>query len=460
MKRGWFFALVLVASLARGADRPALWAERVKSVVAVDYFTQTEAERRQTTAYGVAIDRDGTIILPSGAIDPRVALAQLKDFRVYLPGESTGHSCRYLGQDAFTGWHFLRVDPTLAARLVPITAWARPGRGGPRLGEGVWGIALRTKEEDFVPYLLMSDVALVQNLPQATAIAQHEVAGPGLPVFDEDGAFLGLAVSSFGQTYLQFSHVDRDGTPIMLIDLEESSAFLLPEEVLPYLGRVPANPTGRPVAWLGAAGFQAMDRDVAEYLKIPGQSAVVASEVLENSPAMKAGMKDHDIIVALDGKVLPRFRPDRIAVDYLEREIERRRPGEALAITVLRGADRVELRAVLGEEPKLAREAAKRYFEGIGFTVREFVYGDAVARRLKQAQATGVIVTFVKPNSPAALAGLEADDWIKEIDGQPVRTFLDAELRLATIAADARRDECVVLVGRGSDTAILRIKLR
>lgn len=460
MRRLVLAALCCAAACAHATDLAKLWAERVKSVAAVDYYVQTESERRLTTAYGVAIDRQGTIILPSVSVDPRTPLSELQDFHVYLPGDSTGYPCTYLGQDAYTGWHFVRAAPQVAARLIPLTAWVKGRHRGPQLGQHVWGVALRTKDEDFLPYLLTSHVALIQDLPETTAIAQQEVAGPGLPVFDDDGAFIGLAVSSFGQTYLQFSRDDRDGTPIMLIDVEESSAFLAPSEVLPNLGRVPANPDGRPIAWLGASGLQAMGQDVAAYLKIPGQSGVVASEILEDSPAAKAGMQDHDIIVAIDGVPLPRFHPDRIAVDYVEREIERRRPGDAMTLGVLRGAARLNLRAVLVDEPKLAREAARRYFDGIGFTIREFVYVDAVERQLPLAQSGGVVVSYVKPNGPAALAGLEPDDWIRQIDGARVTGFADAVRRLAAIAANPARDEFVALVGRGSDTAILRIKLR
>jgi serine protease Do len=77
----------------------------------------------------------------------------------------------------------------------------------------------------------------------------------------------------------------------MLIDLEESSAFILADEVLPNLGRIPANVFGRPLAWLGAYGLEAMDRDVANFLKLSNQSGAVISEVLEDSPAEQAGMK-------------------------------------------------------------------------------------------------------------------------------------------------------------------------
>lgn len=457
-------ALVAAAGLApkgRAGDLPALWAERIKSVVAVDYFTETENERHPTTAYGVVIDARGTIILPSSAVDTRASPKQMKQFKVHRPGDAAGSDATYLGQDAFTGWHFVRADEKLAAQLTPITAWAASGPAPvPALAENVWGIGLRNKDEDFQPYILESHVALIQSLPQRTAIAQQEVAGPGLPVFNSSGIFIGLAASSFGQTYLEFSRADRTGTPVLLVDLEESSAFALAEEVIPYLGRVPQNVYGRPLAWLGVYGLEPMDRDVANFLNLSAQSGAVVSEVLQDSPAEKAGMKNHDIIVAIDGQPLPRFRPERVVTDYVEREVEKRRPGEIMTLTVLHGTDRAEMRATLGEEPKLIREADRKYFDHIGLTVREFVYGDAVARRIKTADATGVVVHYVKPNSPAAVAGLQPEDWIKEIDGAAVRSFAEALSRLAAVDADPVRPEFVILVGRGSDTAILRVKLR
>jgi serine protease Do len=446
---------------ARGADLPALWAERVKCTVAVEYVTQTELERRPTVAYGTVVDSAGTVILPSAAIDLRISPKQIRDFKVYLPGNPEGSPAEYLGRDAFTGWHFIRASPAILGRLVPVTAFI--GTGAPRepaLAEEVWGVGLRNKDEDFMPYILQSHIALIQELPQRTAIAQQEVAGPGLPVFDREGRFVGLGASSFGQTFLEFSGMERGGSPIMLVNLEESSAFLVAGEVLPYLGRIPKNVFGRPLAWLGAYGLEPMDREVAAFLKLESQSGAVVSEVLEGSPAEKAGMKARDIILGVDGTALPRFRPDRVVVDYIERLIAARMPGDAMALSVLRGPSRLELKATLEEEPRLVREADRMYFERIGFTAREFVYGDAIARHSSAGVLGGVVAHLVKPNSPADIAGLRPDDWVKEIDGAEIPDFAAAVARLSAIEGDGARAETVFLVSRGSDTAVLRIKLR
>jgi len=197
---------------------------------------------------------------------------------------------------------------------------------------------------------------------------------------------------------------------VMLVNVEESSAFLLANEVLPYLGRVPKNVFGRPLAWLGTYGLQPVDPEVARFLKLDNQSAAVVSEVLEGSPAEKAGIKERDIIVAINGKTLPRFKPDRVVTMYIDRELDRRAPGETITITLLRDRQKVEVTATLVSAPKLTREASRRYFERIGLTAREFVFSDGVSRHAKVAEHCGVIANFVKPSSPASTAGLRADD--------------------------------------------------
>ncbi len=443
----------------RAADLPDLFAQRVKSCVTVEFLVENELDRQPVSVLGVCVDADGTIILPGSAIGSRVSIRQLKDFKVHLPDSSAIYDAAYLGQDVLTGWHFVRAEEKARSQLVPITAWARPDTPELRLGDEVWGVGLRGKDEDYRPYLLMSHVGLIEALPQVTAIAEAEVAGPGLPVFNRDGALVGLALNSFGQNYLMFSRRER-GLPVVLVDVEESSVFLAGREVLPFLGRRPKDPSGRPLPWLGAFGLEPVDPEVAKFLKLENQSALVVSEVLEASPAEKAGLKSHDIIVALDGKPLPRLKPDQVVTNYLEREIARRVPGEQLPLTVLRDGQRLELNVMLGDEPKVIREAERHYFERLGLTVREFLYGDGIARRIKLADQGGVVVDFVKPNSPAAMSGLEFDDWIREIDGREIKTYAAAVTALAAIEGDKTRADFVLLTSRGGETAVRRVKLQ
>jgi serine protease Do len=456
-----FRVLALLLTLAAGglpaATIPELFTERLKSVVGVEFFIQSEIERQPVMVLGTVIDEQGTIILPAPAIQPGVAPGQLKDFKVYRPGSTESANAEYLGQDAYTGWHFIRVEPKLRRELVPITKYAAIG-ADPAVSDELWGIGLRNKDEDFLPYFLSSRVATVMKLPQKTAILGSDVAGPGLPVFNSAGQFAGLALPSFGQNYLVFSR-NQNGAPIMLVNVEESSAVLLADEVLPYLNRVPQTVTGRPLPWFGAYGLQPMDPEVAKLLKLENQSGVVLSDIIEGTPADQAGLKERDIVLALDGQPLPRLKPDRIVVGYFGQQILLRRPGDTLTLSVLRGAERLEFKVKLGDEPKLVREAERRYFERLGFTVREFLYSDGINLRAKQAEQKGVMVHFVKPGSPAATAGLRPDDWVREIDGAEIKSYAQALDKLHAIEADKSQTEVVLLVNRGTETSVLRVKL-
>ena len=141
------------------------------------------------------------------------------------------------------------------------------------------------------------------------------------------------------------------------------------------------------------------------------------------------------------------------------REVLRRKPGDTVELTVLRGNERVNAKVVLGDQPQLFSEADRKYFDRVGLTVREMVYDDAIARRANPAEAKGVIAHFVKPNGPASAAGLRTDDLIKEIDGAEVESFAGAVSQLEAVEADTQRTECVLLVVRGGETAVLRLKL-
>ena len=452
------FSLCLAPALP-AATIPELLKERLPCVVAVEFVIQTELDRRPNTVLGTVIDDQGTVVLPGSAIAPGIANDQLRHFKMFAAGNSEEYAAEYLGQDAYTGWHYVRAEARLRPLLVPVTRFVTAGAPPPQLDDEVWGIGLRNRDEDFMPYVLSSRLALISRLPNETAIAAQEVAGPGLPVFDRTGRLVGLAQNSFGQNFLMFSR-GQNGAPVLLVNVEESSVVLLASEVLPNLGRIPARPDGRPIAWIGIYGLQPVDPEVAKLLKLEMQSGVVLSDILEGGPAALGGLQDRDIVLALDGKALPRLKPDRAVLGFFGQEILRRHPGDVLTLTVLRGAERRDIKVALGDEPRLVREASRHYFEQLGFTIREFLVMDSIANRTRPTERGGVVVHFLKPNGPAALAGLHPDDWIREIDGQEIHTYAEAVERLTALEADKTRGEFVLLASRGGETQVLRVKLK
>jgi serine protease Do len=284
------------------------------------------------------------------------------------------------------------------------------------------------------------------------------VAGPGLPVFNSAGQLAGLAQTSFGQNFLLFSHREN-ATPVLLVNVEESSVVWLSDEVLPNLGRIPETTSGRPIAWFGAYGLQPVDPEVAKLLKLENRPGVVLSDLMDGSPAVKAGLKERDIVLALDGQPLPRLKPDRVVPGYFGQELLRHRPGDGVTLTISRDGVTQDVKVTLGDEPKLVREADRHYFERLGFTAREFLATDGIANRIKPSEQQGVVVQFVKPGSPVATAGLRPDDWVREIDGDEIKNYEQATKKLTQIEAEKNKAEFVLLVSRGGETAVLRVKL-
>lgn len=447
--------------LVKGADLAEMWRERLRSVVAVEFVVERELDRQPRHAFGVVANAEGLVIFPNQAMDANMAPEQFTEFRVYIPGEPTfkSYPARYLGHDELTGWEFLQIDAAddLLDRLTPISGFKVERE--PRVADEIWGIGLRKKEENFAPYFMQSRISLFQQLPQRTALATREVAGPGLPVFNGEGEFVGLGISGFGQAVLQFSERDRGGLPVVMINPDECAAILLTDEVVPYLDRIPGNLHGRPMAWLGSSGLQPLDPEVARFLRLENQSGLVVNEILEGSPAAQAGLQARDILLSIDGTPFPLLKPDRVLIAYFQREVDRRSPGESMQLGVLRGATRLELTAVLTDAPGLPREAPRRYYGDLGMTVRAFTYVDGVARHLAVANHAGVIVTFVKPNSAPSVAGLRVDDWITAIDGVAVETFAGADELLRKLELDEGREEFTLQVTRGTQDTTLKVKL-
>ena len=247
---------------------------------------------------------------------------------------------------------------------------------------------------------------------------------------------------------------------MVLVNPDESAVVMLAQEILPHLNRIPTNIAGRPIVWLGTNGLQPLDPEVASYLDLENQAGLVISEILEDSPAEKMGLLARDVILSLDGKPLPVLKPDQVVVAYFQREMSRRNPGDKVVLGILRNNERQQIEVVLEDAPLTPREAERRYFDSLGVTIRDFTYIDGVQRRLDVANHHGVIAHFVKANAPASTAGLQTDDLIDEIDGVKVNSFEDAAVIMEGIAQDEDRGEFVLLVKRGGDTAVLRVKLK
>ena len=95
--------------------------------------------------------------------------------------------------------------------------------------------------------------------------------------------------------------------------------------------------------WMGV-GLRPLTEPLKAELKVTTDRAAVVSEVYEGTPAAKAGLRQGDVLLAIDGEGAE-------STDALIRQIGARRPGETLRLSVSRAGAPLELTVVLAERP-------------------------------------------------------------------------------------------------------------
>lgn len=444
-----------LAKVCVAADLMELFKERQKSVVAIEFFVQLEIERQSYLAVGAVFDEEGRIVMLENSVPSWLPPERFKDFKVRPLGEDTeGYKGFYLGQDYLTGYHYLQVEEKARSQFKSITEF---GHREGEIGEFLWGIGIMAKSWDYQPYFLSGRLSMVSQLPWEIGFADAALGRPGSVVFDENGQFVGWLGGSATKEYTIFMSGDRFN--VALQTNRESTVFLMAEPFFKYVNRVPSNVEGDSRPWIGVSGLQPIDREVAKFLGLEEQGALVVSNVIEDSPAEQGGLEGKDIIVALGGERLKKFKPDFVLPRHFERWVMERNIGEAFSITVIRGEEEKELSITPTVEPLPLRKAQREYFEKLGVAIREFTLFDGISRRIMKTTSEGVISEFVKPNSPVNAADLQSGDWIKEIDGNKIETYEQAAEILAQIEKDTSRKDFVILISRNNETKVLRVKL-
>jgi serine protease Do len=133
-----------------------------------------------------------------------------------------------------------------------------------------------------------------------------------------------------------------------------------------------------------------------------------------NSPAAAAGLREGDIIVAVNGRPVATQMQFKIQLGRLY-------AGDAVKLVALRGEERTTYEVELvGKLPPFEHAF-------LGLLPTRPTSGDE--------QPKGVAVRYVYPDSPAAKAGIQAGDLVTKIGGEAVETRADAVEALAAFIA-------------------------
>jgi serine protease Do len=198
--------------------------------------------------------------------------------------------------------------------------------------------------------------------------------------------------------------------------------------------------------WLGVV-IQPLTPELASEFGLSDEVGALVSRVLPDGPAKSAGLKVGDVIMEFDGHAIAEWNdlPRVVAVTPVGKKVD---------VIVVRGSKRKKLRVAVGtlEEPQLADSPGESRGPSVfGLSAQDLT--PELAQQLGVEEGTGVVITDVRPGSPAAKADLRRGDVIVEVDRSPVTDVGDLRSKLE--GADER---VLMLISRGDATLFIPMK--
>lgn len=164
----------------------------------------------------------------------------------------------------------------------------------------------------------------------------------------------------------------------------------------------------------------------------PGSTPLLVSVVQAQSPAWKAGLREGDVVLQINGRVPRSF------IDFSTEVINTGQKRD-LTLLVQRGGEPRTVSVRMVPEDSFFNTALVR--KKIGASVQDITPQLAQAFGLREV--TGVVVADVEAGSPAAQTGLRSDMILTAVDGQSVAS----QVALAKILNRKKKgDKCVLEV--------------
>jgi serine protease Do len=360
--------------------------------------------RSSATGSGVVVDANGYILTNNHVVD------KADRIQVKFPGDPTQYQAKVIGVDAPTDLAVIKVEGKRNMRVAKIG-------NSDAVQVGDWAVAIGSpfgfqatvtagiisaKERDVDPqqqfqHFLQTDAAINPGNSGGPLLnIRGEVIGINTAIASRSGGFQGVGFA-----------------------LPINTAATVYNDIIKH-GKVTRGSIG--IRFTPSGTEQA-----AALLKSYGvEEGVFVQEVTPGGPSEKAGMKDGDIIVAINGK------PVKEGGDLVNTVIAT--PiGTPLNITVMRDHKRENFKVVVGD---LAQIFPERFGNGESTRANPEVgatsFGMSIKNLNDQSRQTlnlkdkgGVLVDSVEPNSFAEDVGLAKNDVLVSINQQPVNSTDD-----------------------------------
>lgn len=177
-------------------------------------------------------------------------------------------------------------------------------------------------------------------------------------------------------------------------------------------------------AWLGVY-IQDLTSDLAKALGIEDTSGAIITQVIEGSPADKAGLKVNDVIKKIDGKNVSNAS-EVVSI------IHSHSPGDEITITVEREGKMIQFDIKLSEQTEEVASTAENGYTKFGITVNNVTESDRKEYSIPD-RIEGVIVKYVDPNSIAYRVGIRRGDVIMYLNRKRIENLDDWEKAISKV---------------------------
>lgn len=355
-----------------------------------DFFNLPEGQQKQRvqgTGSGVVISRDGVILTNNHVVEGAREV-------VVSIGENREYKAKVLGRDPKTDLAVLKIDAgkELAAATL--------GDSG-QLQVGDWVVAIGNPfglSRTVTTGIVSAKGRVIGAGPYDDFIQTDASINPGNsggPLFNMKGEVVGINTA-----------IVSEGRGIGFAIPVNTAKPLIPQLV---------EKGGVTRGYLGV-NIQAIDPDLAAALKIEDRSGALVTEVMEGSPAQKAGIKHGDVITGFDGKSVK--DPHDLSATVAATAV-----GKEVPVTVLRDGKREQLTVVvakLGSDEAASESGGQPARGKWGLQLQDL--NRDMAERFNLKTGHGVAVVEVQPGSPADEASIRQGDIILEVNRHRVNS--------------------------------------
>jgi len=196
--------------------------------------------------------------------------------------------------------------------------------------------------------------------------------------------------------------------------------------------------------WLGVS-IQEVTPALAKSFDLKEKKGALVAQVVSGSPAEKAGIEQGDVIVELDGKEVTDSKD-------LPRLVASTPVGKSVSIKLWRNGKVLDRQVKVGEMQEKVEMTKAPFQKSLGITVQNLT--PEIAKGLGLKKDTGVVVTRVEPGSPAADAGIQTGDVIREVNRTSVK---DVEDFIQKIEKAKVQDNILLSLQRGQNNLFAAI---